>query len=113
MIQRGFIYLTDLNPVIGSEIGKTRPAIVVSNNLNNRYSSTVTIVPISSTIVKIYPTDVSLERNEAGLVNDSKAKADQIRTVDKRRIGKKIGEISNAKMQLLEEAILIHLNISL
>jgi mRNA interferase MazF len=52
-------------------------------------------------------------KTEAGLVNDSKAKADQIRTVDKRRIGKQIGEISNAKMQLLEEAILIHLNISL
>jgi mRNA interferase MazF len=66
MIQRGFIYLTDLNPVIGSEIGKTRPAIVVSNNLNNRYGSTVTVVPISSTVVKIYPTDVLLEKNRSG-----------------------------------------------
>jgi mRNA interferase MazF len=113
MIQRGFIYWTDLNPVIGSEIGKTRPSIVVSNDINNRYGSTVTIVPISSTVVKIYPTDVLLKKGEAGLTNDSKPKADQIRTVDKRRIGKSIGEIPVAKMQLIEEAILIHLNISL
>lgn len=113
MVQRGFIYWIDLNPVIGSEIGKIRPAIIISNDLNNRYGSTVTIIPISSTVGKLYPTDVLLEKGEGGLASDSKAKTEQIRTVDKRRIGKNIGEISVTKMQAIEDALLIHLNISL
>lgn len=113
MIKRGTIYWVDFNPVQGSEIGKIRPAIVVSNNINNQYNSTVTVVPISSTTSKIYPTEVFLSKGEANLQNDSKAKADQIRTIDKRRLGNEIGKLPNSKIEELEVAILIHLNISI
>ena len=113
MIKRGTIYWVDFNPVKGSEIGKIRPAVVVSNNINNQYNATVTVVPVSSTVSKIYPVEVFLSKGEANLQNDSKAKADQIRTVDKRRLGNEIGKLSSSKIEELESAILIHLNISI
>ena len=58
-IKRGFVYLVNLNPTIGAEINKVRPAVVVSNDINNQYAETVTIVPItSSRIDKVYPFEV-------------------------------------------------------
>lgn len=110
-ILKGEIYWANLSPTVGSEISKTRPVLIVSNNINNQYAATVSILPITSTTAKIYPFEVFLPKGEGNLSNDSKAKANQIRTIDKQRIGRKIGKISVAKLVEIENAILIHLEI--
>jgi mRNA interferase MazF len=110
-ILKGEIYWANLSPTIGSEISKTRPVLIVSNNINNQYAATVSILPITSTTVKIYPFEVFLPKGEGDLSNNSKAKANQIRTIDKQRIGNKIGRISESKLAEIEDAILIHLGI--
>jgi mRNA interferase MazF len=86
-IKRRGLYLAALDPVVGSEISKTRPVVVVSNEKNNEFSSTVTILPITSkNIQKIYPFEAFLSKGTGDLPKNSKAKADQIRTLDKNRI---------------------------
>ena len=112
-ILKGEIYLADLNPTVGSEIAKTRPVLIVSNDINNQYAATVTIVPITSTTEKIYPFEVSLLKGEGNLTSDSKAKANQIRTIDKLRLKKRLGKINEDKLKEIEQAILIHLEIEI
>ena len=85
-MKKGDIIWADLNPTIGGEINKIRPVIIVSNNINNQYSDTVTILPITSSVNKIYPFEVLLKAEEGNLKNDSKIKANQIRTIDKKRL---------------------------
>ncbi len=113
MIKRGDIYWADLNPTIGSEISKKRPVLVVSNDKNNQFAAIVTILPITSSIGKIYPFEVFLKASEGNLKNDSKVKANQIRTIDKQRLESKIGQLSPTKVKEIEQAILIHLDIEL
>lgn len=110
-IQKGEIYIANLSPTIGSEIAKTRPVLIVSNDINNQFAATITILPITSTTAKIYPFEIYLPKGEGNLTNDSKAKANQIRTIDKQRLVKKFGKISKEKLSEIEEAILIHLGI--
>lgn len=110
-ILKGEIWLADLSPTVGSEISKKRPVLIVSNDINNQFADTVSIVPITSTTVKIYPFEVFLPKDEGNLTNDSKAKCNQIRTIDKQRIEKKFGKISRSKLAEVEDAILIHLGI--
>ena len=111
-IKRGGVYLAALDPVVGSEISKTRPVVVVSNEKNNEFSSTVTILPITSkNIQKTYPFEVFLSKGTGDLPKNSKAKADQIRTLDKSRIVKFIGELEKEEMDLIDKAILIHLDL--
>jgi mRNA interferase MazF len=111
IIKRGNIYLANLDPAIGSEINKTRPVIVVSNDINNQYSNTVTILPVTSNINKIYPFEVFIEKGVANLPKDSKIKADQIRTIDTSRLFKEIGTRPNTIVEQIEEALRIHLYI--
>ena len=111
-IKRGFVYLVNLNPTIGAEINKVRPAIVVSNDINNQYAETITIVPItSSRIDKVYPFEVFIPKGTANLDKDSKAKANQIRTIDKKRIVSEIGELPEDLLKKLDTAIKIHLDL--
>lgn len=77
-IKRGEIYLCALDPVIGKEIAKTRPVVIVSNNTGNKFSGTVTILPITSgNIDKIYPFEVRIEKGSGNLQKNSKVKAAQ------------------------------------
>ena len=109
-IKRGEIYLCALDPIIGKEIAKTRPAIVVSNNTGNKFSGTVTILPITSrNIDKIYPFEVRIEKGNGNLQKNSKVKADQIRTIDKSRCISLIGELGGDYLGKIEKAIRIHL----
>ncbi len=110
---RGEIYLADLNPTAGSEISKTRPVLIVSNDINNEYAATVTILPITSSTEKIYPFEIFLPQGEGNLTNDSKAKANQIRTIDKLRLKRVFGKITEEKLKEVEKAILIHLEIEI
>ena len=110
--KRGDICLVALDPVMGSEISKTRPAIIVSNDINNRFSGTLTVLPITSkNLRKIYPFEVFLQKGMGNLPKDSKVKADQIRTLDKRRFVKFIGAVAADIMEKVETALMIHLQI--
>ena len=107
--QRGEIHLVCLDPTVGSEINKTRPALVISNNINNKISNTVTVIPITSSVERIFPFEVLLLSGKSGLSKDSKAKCNQIRTIDKKRLIKSLGTISSKKLKEVEEALQIHL----
>jgi len=112
-IERKGIYLANLDPVIGSEIAKTRPVVIVSNDTNNRFSGTVSVLPVTSTnLGRIYPFEVLLKKGIGNLPKDSKVKADQIRTLDKRRIVKYIGILSDNEMNPVDEALMIHLSLT-
>ena len=111
-IKRGGIYIACLVPVIGKEISKTRPVVVISNDINNKYAGTVTILPITSkNLNKIYPFEVFLPRGEGNLPKDSKVKADQIRTLDKSRIISELGIIESQYIKKIEKAMAIHLDL--
>jgi mRNA interferase MazF len=112
-IKRGDVFLADLNPIIGSEIAKTRPVLVVSNDKNNTYSDTITVLPITSkNLEKPYPFEVILRKGTANLPKDSKVKADQIRTLDKSRISKFFGRLSDKEMEAVNNSIIIHLDLA-
>jgi mRNA interferase MazF len=109
-IKRGGLYLAALDPVIGREISKTRPVVVVSNDKNNTFSATVTILPVTaSNMQAVYPFEVFLAQGQANLPKNSKIKADQIRTLDKSRLVKHIGALDKKHSDLMDEAMKIHL----
>ena len=111
--KRGEIWLVSLEPVIGHEIGKTRPALVISNDQNNQFAETVTVLPITSKTEKIYPFETHLSKEESGTNVDSKVKSNQIRTVDKKRLAKFLSAISQEKLMQVEQSLLIHLGINI
>ena len=107
---RGEIWLVSLEPVVGHEIGKTRPALIISNDRNNQFAETITVLPITSNIKKIYPFETFMPKRESNLPVDSKIKSNQIRTIDKKRLVKLIGNISEEKLKEVKQALFIHLN---
>ena len=108
-MKRGEIWLVDFNPTRGAEIKKIRPAIIISNDMNNQHASTITVVPVSDKGEKIYPVEVELLSEKIGLKKESKAKCQQIRTVDKSRFKKLLGVVSKTELQKLQQAASIHL----
>lgn len=111
--KRGEIWMVSLEPVIGSEIGKKRPALVISNDQNNQFADTVTILPITSKTEKIYPFETLLLKEECGMPLDSKVKANQIRTIDKKRLVKLLSNLPQEKLKQVEQSLIIHLGLSL
>lgn len=108
----GDIYEVNLDPVIGAETGKRRPALVVSNDINNEFAQTVTVLPITSQPAKKqYPFEVLILKGVAGLTVDSRIKANQVRTVDKRRLVSFVGSLPSEYLPQVEKALKIHLNI--
>ncbi len=110
--KRGEIWFVSLEPVVGHEIGKTRPALVISNDRNNLFAETVTVLPITSKIEKIYPFEVFLSGEEIQLLKDSKIKCNQIRTIDKKRLINFVSTLLPEKLEKVERALLIHLDIN-
>lgn len=88
-IKRSEIWLANLDPTVGGEIRKTRPVLVVSNDINNIHNQVVTVLPLTSNTSRIFSFEVLLAQGVANLPKDSKAKADQIRTLDKSRLVRK------------------------
>lgn len=111
-MKRGEIYFANLDPTIGSEIKKTRPILIVSNDANNRAASTVTVVPITTNTKKVYPFEVLLEPENTRLTKTSKAQCHQVRTISKLRItGKIIGHANSKIMKLIDAALKLHLDL--
>jgi len=107
---RGEIWVVQLDPAIGSEINKTRPVLVISNDAHNRLMNHVTVLPISDTGNKVYKVEVFLPLGTANLVKNSKIRCHQIRTIDKSRFIKPMGSISQQYWSLIEKALRIHLD---
>lgn len=104
--RRGEIFLVSLDPTVGSEIAKTRPGLIISNDIGNRYSDRVIVAPITSGgTERVYPFEVRLQRDEGGLSETSKAMLDQMRSVDKQRLGRWIGNAPAHVMQAIDQAI--------
>jgi mRNA interferase MazF len=109
-MNRGDIYFADLSPTVGSEINKRRPVLIVSNNANNRAANTITVLPITSNVSKIYPFEILLTPQQSGLPKPSKVQAQQIRTISNERIiGKCAGNLGSGLMHLAEETMRLHL----
>lgn len=109
--QRGQVFFVNLDPAIGSEIKKTRPAVIVQNDVGNQYSSTTIIAPITSGNESSYPIEILVRPPEGGLKNKSLIKLDQIRAVDKRRLVKYLGKIKHQTMKKVDQAIAISLGL--
>lgn len=102
-IKRGQIYLADLNPVTGSEQGGVRPVVVIQNDIGNRYSPTVIVAAITARVKKDMSTHAKLR--STGLLKDSIALLEQIRTIDKHRLIEYVGEVSKKEMNGITEAL--------
>lgn len=111
-IYRGDIYLANLNPYKGSEQGGKRPVIIIQNDVGNRYSPTVIVTAVTSRFFKkrALPTHVSLDNEE--LEKNSLALLEQIRTIDKLRLIRKIGRVLEEKMKEIGEAIHVSLDLN-
>ncbi len=109
-IKRGDLFYADLSPVVGSEQGGVRPVLIIQNDVGNRYSPTVIVAAITSAINKAkIPTHIELTASAFGLSKDSVVLLEQLRTLDKRRLKEKIGEIDYSTMQCVDNALLISL----
>lgn len=113
-MRRGEICLVDLEPVRGSEANKRRPAVIVSNDGANISAErlgrgVVTVVPITSNVESVYPFQVLLQASASGLDRDSKAQAEQIRSVSVERVGRRVGLVPNDSLVELDEALHLHL----
>lgn len=113
---RGEIRLVDLDPVRGNEASTRRPAVIVSNDRANSIAArldrgVVTVVPITSNTDKVYPFQALLPAAETGLRQDSKAQAEQVRSIAVERLGAVLGRASATLMAQLDDAIRLHLQL--
>lgn len=116
LLRRGQIVLVSFDPVIGSETSKTRPAVLVSNNAANAVAmrsprATVTVVPVTSNIVRLWPFQVLLAADATGLAQDSKAQAEQVRTIAVTRIVRPIGWVPAELVAAIDDALRLHLSL--
>jgi len=111
-IIRGEIFLANLEPTKGSEQGGVMPVLIIQNDILNKHAPTTIIVPITSKIYKKeYPTDVIIKKEDSRLKVDSTILLNQIRTIDKKRIIKKIGVVDNFTMNKVDMAVRISLGL--
>jgi mRNA interferase MazF len=105
-IKRGEIYYADLSPVIGSEQGGMRPVLIVQNDVGNKHSPTVIAAAITSQKEKSrLPTHISLNARDCGLTKDSVVLLEQVRTLDKKRLKERMGELDTSSMGKVDNAL--------
>lgn len=105
-IKRGEIYYADLSPVVGSEQGGIRPVLIVQNDVGNKHSPTVIAAAITSQREKAkLPTHIDLSSGNCGLAKDSVVLLEQIRTIDKKRLRERMGELDTTSMTQIDTAL--------
>ena len=107
-IKRGEIFLVNFDPTIGAEAKKTRPALVVSNDINNAHSPIVSISPITSNVKRVYSFEVEIPSKTGGVRTRSKVMVNQTRAVDKIRLIKKLGYLPDEIMVNVNQALKLH-----
>ena len=110
-MRRGQLYLAKYDPVVGSEIGKTRPALIVQNNYGNKFSNIVICVSITRLHDLELATLVHVKESMFGLEKPSTINCSQIRSLDKSRLVHKIGELDEETMQRVDEALKISIDL--
>jgi len=113
-MRRGEVRLVDFEPVVGSEANKRRPAVIVSNDGANTTAQrlgrgVITVVPVTSNTERVQPFHVFIPARESGLVVDSKAQAEQVRSIAVERVGPLVGMMSVELITSLDEALRLHL----
>jgi mRNA interferase MazF len=113
-VRRGDIRVVDFDPVRGGEANKKRPAVIVSNDGANATAErlgrgVITVVPVTSRTNRVHPFQVLLRADACGLARDSKAQAEQVRSIAYERIGQRIGVLSPELVTALDEALRLHL----
>ena len=113
-MRRGEIHLVNLDPAMGPESNKRRPAVIVSNDGANvsaerQGRGVITVVPVTSNVTRVYPFQSFLPAGSTGLDHDSKAQAEQVRSISIERLGPTIGEVPPVLMDELDEALRLHL----
>jgi mRNA interferase MazF len=113
-MRRGDVFLVNVDPSMGVETRKTRPAILVSNDAANATADrnrrgVITVVPITSNTTRVYPFQVLLSSGEAGIDRESKAQAEQLRSIDVARLGRRLGAVHAATLRQLDDALKLHL----
>ena len=108
--------MVDLDPVRGSEASKRRPAVIVSNDGANTTAArlqrgVITIVPVTSNVARIYPFQIMLPAERCGLPMDSKAQAEQVRSIAVERVGRQVGQLPASLVSDLEDALRLHLGL--
>ena len=112
-MKRGDIYFADLDPAVGTDTKKKRPVLIVSNNANNKMAKTVTIIPLTSNVKKVYPFEVLIDKQGSGLSKSSKVQCHQIRTISKLSIQtNSIACIGEKLMLDVDSAMKLHLGIT-
>jgi mRNA interferase MazF len=115
-MRRGDIHAVDLESACGSEASKRRPAVIVSNDAANTTArrlgrGVITVVPVTSNVEREYPFQVLLPAAETGLDRDSKAHAEQVRSIAVERVGDRLGVVPHAIMLDVDEALRLHLGL--
>lgn len=106
LVKRGEIYYADLSPVVGSEQGGVRPVLIVQNDVGNKHSPTVIAAAITSQKEKNkLPTHIELNAADCGLSKDSVVLLEQVRTLDKRRLKERMGELDSSAMSQVNNAL--------
>ena len=108
LIKRGEVYLVNFDPTVGAEAKKTRPALVVSNDINNFHSPIVSISPITSNVTRVYSFEIEVPPGTGGLKVRSKVMINQTRAVDKIRLIKKLGQLPAGLMEEANQALKLH-----
>ena len=112
-IKRGDIYYADLSPVIGSEQGGIRPVLIVQNDIGNKYSPTVIAAAITSQKTKTsLPTHIRVDADNCGLAKDSIVLLEQVRTIDKKRLRERMGNLDERDMMRIDRAISVSLGLN-
>jgi mRNA interferase MazF len=112
-IRRGEVYLVSFDPTVGHEIKKTRPALIIQNDVGNRHSPLTIVAAITSKVsVVLYPVEVVVSPSGAnGLETLSAIRLDQIRTIDKQRLIKRLGAVDYSIIKKVDEAIKISMGL--
>ncbi len=108
--RRGEVYLVNFEPTLGSEIKKTRPALILQNDIANRFSPLTIVAAISSKFEeRLYPTEILVEPPEGGLTKPAVVLLNQIRSIDKQRLLRRIGRLKPETMQRVDQALQVSL----
>ena len=104
-MKRGEVWWVEFDPAVGTEIKKTRPAVILSNDLANRQLSRVIVIPLTSNTGKLYPGEAPVQIEG----RSSKAMADQIMAADKSRLKSRLSQLSKVELAAIEDAVALHL----
>ncbi len=110
--KRGEIFLVNFDPTVGTEIKKTRPALILQNDISNTYSPITIVAAISTQFDDtLYPTEVLIRSPEGGLKKDSVVLLNQVRSIDKQRLIKKLGQLQHDTMKKIDFALQVSLGL--